>query len=83
MAGYTREIFTVTSDGRRGAYAGYARFGADGSYKGSHGGYNSRGEKATRTDQQNYNSNKGGGSRVQNTIKTVGSRGKARNSLLF
>lgn len=77
------EIFTVTSDGKRGAYAGYARFSATGEYLGSRGGYNIRGQRATNPSQTSYNSNRNGGSRLQNSIRTAGSRGKARNSQMY
>jgi hypothetical protein len=54
----------------KGRYAGYAKFGSNGKYIGSFGGYGPKGSK-------------NGASKLQNTILTAGARGKARNPLMF
>lgn len=45
MAGYTREIYTVNANGRRGSQIGYARFSPSGQYLGSFGGYDKNGNR--------------------------------------
>jgi hypothetical protein len=54
----------------KGKYAGYAKFGSNGEYIGSFGGYGRRGSK-------------NGASKLQNTILTAGPRGKARNKFMY
>lgn len=58
----------------KGEYAGYAKFGANGEYLGSHGGYGAR---------RRQNNPHNGASRLQNNIVTSGARGKARNEYLY
>lgn len=67
----TREIYSVSTKGKNGQYAGYARFEGN-TYLGSAGGTNKRG----RTVRQ-------GQSQVRNTINTAGARGRSRNPMLY
>lgn len=62
----TAEIYRIGSDGKR-TYAGYAKYGDDGSFQGTRGG-NGR-TKAGRTTNV---------SEVQRTIATAGMRQAAR-----
>lgn len=61
----TREVYQVNQSTGKSTYSGYARFGADGSFRGTAGGYgrNRNSNSATRNV-----------SRVQNTISTVSAR---------
>ena len=61
----TREIYQVNQNTGKSTYAGYARFGSDGSYQGSAGGYGPGRQR---------NSGTRNASRMQNTISTVGAR---------
>ena len=61
----TREIYQVDQNTGKKEYAGFAVFGADGSYQGSRGGYGLG---------RNFNNVNNKASRVQNTISTVGAR---------
>lgn len=69
----TREVYQVSQSTGKSTYAGYARFGDDGSFQGTAGGYGQ-----TRRN----NSSTRNASRVQNTISTVGARQtrRARNA---
>ena len=61
----TREVYQVNQSTGRSTYAGYARFGSDGSFQGTAGGYGRN---------RNSNSATRNASRVQNTISTVSAR---------
>ena len=61
----TREVYQVNQNTGRSSYAGYARFGSDGSFQGTAGGYGRN---------RNQNSATRNASRVQNTISTVSAR---------
>ena len=65
----TREVYQVNQQTGKSTYAGYARFGADGSFQGTAGGYGRNGQGRGAS-----NSATRGASRVQNTISTVGAR---------
>lgn len=65
----TREIYRIRENGTR-EYSGYARFGDEGEYEGSFGGYGLNG---------NQNNPNNGASRVQNYINTVQARVSRRN----
>ena len=67
----TREIYTVGSNGKNKAYAGYAKFGANGEYLGSGGGRTKSGRPVGA-----------GRSQLRNTIRTAGLRGASRNPAL-
>lgn len=66
----TREVYQVNQSTGARTYAGYARFGNDGSFQGTAGGYG-RG--------RNSNNANNGASRVQNVISTAGARQAARS----
>ena len=70
----TREVYQINQSTGARTYAGYARFGADGSYQGSAGGYG-RG--------RNSNNANNGASRVQNVIATSGARQAQRTRRAF
>lgn len=65
----------------KGKYAGYARFSASGEYMGSAGGYRRNGSRATSYSTRGETT-RNGGSFVQNTIRTAGARGAARNPFM-
>lgn len=65
----TKELYKVDQNTGKQTYAGYAKFGSDGSYQGSAGGYG-RG--------RNSNNPNNGASRLQNTIANAGARQAAR-----
>ena len=78
----TREIYQITDRGR--VYSGYAKFGADGSYQGSRGGYNSSGKRpAPNSGGGGYRYNKNGASAMQNVISTAGARQAARTASVY
>lgn len=62
----TSEVYRIGSDGKR-TYAGYAKFGNDGSFQGTRGGNG-------RTRAGRYSNT----SEVRRTISTVGMRQAAR-----
>lgn len=72
-----REIYRIADNGKR-SYAGYAEFSSSGEYLGSRGGYMKNGQRA-RSYEGSLEATKNGGSYLQNTIRTAGARGAARN----
>ena len=94
----TREIYKIGNDGSK-TYAGYGKFGSDGKYLGSGGGYGSRqngkggseGRGNTYAGENPYNGglpNQGrnkvnGGSLLQNSINSAGARADARRRNAF
>ena len=65
----TREVYQINQSTGQRTYAGYARFGNDGSFQGTAGGYGANGRSNNRNN---------GASRVQNVISTAGARQAAR-----
>lgn len=65
----TREVYQVNQSTGARTYAGYARFGSDGSFQGTAGGYG-RGRNSNNANNR--------ASRVQNVIATSGARQAAR-----
>lgn len=94
----TREIYKIGDDGSR-TYAGFGKFGRDGKYLGSGGGYGSRqnnkggsegkgnvymGKKPFNGGLPNQGVNRvNGGSMMQNSINSAGARADARRRNAF
>lgn len=67
----TREIYTVSTKGRNGRYAGYAKFEGE-TFLGSGGGRTKAGRRLGSRESQ-----------LRNTINTAGARGRSRNPMLY
>ena len=74
----TSEIYAVNENGTRGAYSGYARLDNNGNLLGTYGGYNRGGQRATAGNRGPFNYSRGGGSVVENAIRSAGLRQAAR-----
>lgn len=68
----TREVYQISQSTGARTYAGYARFGSDGSFQGTAGGYS-----------RNTNNANNRASRVQNVIATSGARQAQRTRRAF
>lgn len=64
----TREVYQINQTTGKSRYSGYVRFGNDGSFQGTAGGY-----------AGNRNNRNNGASRVQNIINMAAANGARRN----